>query len=346
MPPRRPARHPVPGRRHPHLRRSSAPKAVQQTFIEFGRTIGQSFLGLGKIFSPSGLRTYGKAIQTGCNTDQRMLVARRRRQGRRRLLRRRSSDCILLLAAVNIFIGLVNWFPMLPFDGGHMLIAAVREGPQSRRGRRYYADIVASCCRFTYALFARHAGAVHRQHLPRPPELISVAVRTPHHPPDHGRQGAGGRWRAHHRPVDDHHEDGRRRGHAPADLRPGRRRLRHRALHLQRARGGRGPGPDRAPLAGADRRRHPPPVQDGPRRARGRRALPAPEPGQHPQARAHQAGGPGVQGPRRAHPHRRERRRPRPRAVRASTAARSRPRPWSSRPSRSWPTSPRSASTT
>ena len=49
-------------------------------------------------------------------------------------------------------------------------------------------------------------------------------------------------------------------GTLAADLRAGRRRRRHRALHLQRDRGGRGPGPHRAPLAGADRRRHPPPV--------------------------------------------------------------------------------------
>ena len=81
-------------------------------------------------------------------------------------------------------------------------------------------------------------------------------------------------------------------------------------------RGGRGPGPDRAPLAGADRRRHPPPVPDGARRARGRRALPAPQPGQHPQARAHQAGGAGGQGPGRPDPHRRQRRLARPDALR------------------------------
>ena len=55
--------------------------------------------------------------------------------------------------------------------------------------------------------------------------------------------------------------------------------------------GGRGAGPDRAPLAGADHRRHPPPVPHGARRARGRRARPAPQPRQHPQARAHQGRG-------------------------------------------------------
>ena len=60
---------------------------------------------------------------------------------------------------------------------------------------------------------------------------------------------AGRRRRPDQRPVDDHHQDGRRRGHAAADLRPRRRRLRHRPLHVQRTRGGRGPGPDRAAVA-------------------------------------------------------------------------------------------------
>ena len=56
------------------------------------------------------------------------------------------------------------------------------------------------------------------------------------HPPDHRRQGAGRRRRADHGAVDDDHQDGRRRGHARADLRARRGRLRHRALHLQRGR--------------------------------------------------------------------------------------------------------------
>lgn len=129
----------------------SAPKAVQQTFVEFGTTIGQSIQGLGKIFSPSGLRTYSKAIQTGCNTDQRMVSP----IGAAKFgadFCRDAGDCILLLAAVNIFIGLVNWFPMLPFDGGHMVIA-LYEKVRSRRGKRYYANI-APLLPLTYALFA------------------------------------------------------------------------------------------------------------------------------------------------------------------------------------------------
>jgi membrane-associated protease RseP (regulator of RpoE activity) len=49
------------------------------------------------------------------------------------------GELLVLLAAVNIFIGMVNMFPMLPLDGGHVLIA-VYERIRSRRGRRYFMD--------------------------------------------------------------------------------------------------------------------------------------------------------------------------------------------------------------
>ena len=50
------------------------------------------------------------------------------------------GELLLLLAAINLFVGIVNMFPMLPLDGGHVAIA-IYERIRSRRGRRYYADI-------------------------------------------------------------------------------------------------------------------------------------------------------------------------------------------------------------
>ena len=50
------------------------------------------------------------------------------------------ADFLLLLAVINISIGLFNLFPVLPFDGGHVVIATY-EAARSRRGKRYYADI-------------------------------------------------------------------------------------------------------------------------------------------------------------------------------------------------------------
>ena len=47
---------------------------------------------------------------------------------------------LLLLASVNVFVGVFNMFPLLPFDGGHAAIAAY-ERIRSRRGERYRADI-------------------------------------------------------------------------------------------------------------------------------------------------------------------------------------------------------------
>lgn len=47
---------------------------------------------------------------------------------------------LLLLASVNVFVGIFNMFPLLPFDGGHAAIATY-ERIRSRRGRVYQADI-------------------------------------------------------------------------------------------------------------------------------------------------------------------------------------------------------------
>lgn len=47
---------------------------------------------------------------------------------------------LALLAGVNVFVGLFNMLPLLPFDGGHAAIATY-ERLRSRGGRRYYADV-------------------------------------------------------------------------------------------------------------------------------------------------------------------------------------------------------------
>ena len=53
---------------------------------------------------------------------------------------------------INIFIGLFNLVPLLPFDGGHVAIATYERIRESRRGgRRYLAD-VAKLLPLTYAV--------------------------------------------------------------------------------------------------------------------------------------------------------------------------------------------------
>lgn len=50
------------------------------------------------------------------------------------------AGVLTVLAAVNIFVGVINMAPLLPLDGGHAVIA-MYERARSRRGRRYYADV-------------------------------------------------------------------------------------------------------------------------------------------------------------------------------------------------------------
>jgi membrane-associated protease RseP (regulator of RpoE activity) len=47
---------------------------------------------------------------------------------------------LVLLASINVFVGVFNMFPLLPFDGGHAAIA-IYERVRSRKGKLYRADI-------------------------------------------------------------------------------------------------------------------------------------------------------------------------------------------------------------
>jgi membrane-associated protease RseP (regulator of RpoE activity) len=47
---------------------------------------------------------------------------------------------LTLLAGINVFVGLINMFPLLPFDGGHAAIATY-ERIRSRKKKAYHADV-------------------------------------------------------------------------------------------------------------------------------------------------------------------------------------------------------------
>ena len=51
-----------------------------------------------------------------------------------------TSIWIFFLIMINIFIGLLNLVPLLPFDGGHASVA-IYERIRSRNGKRYHADV-------------------------------------------------------------------------------------------------------------------------------------------------------------------------------------------------------------
>ena len=168
---------------------------------------------------------------------------------------------------------------MLPLDGGHVAIAVYEKIRTGRRTVLYHAD-VAKLMPFTwlFMLFlavlivpALLTDILHPDGQPlrlvdgrrardrredRRPAAGSMGAWDPR-PGARPSGGPPGRstwatWPSgaapRHRPVDDDDQDGRRRRDPGPDLRPGRRRGRHRPLHLQRGGRRRGPGPDRPPV--------------------------------------------------------------------------------------------------
>ena len=133
---------------------------------------------------------------------------------------------ILLLAMVNIFLGLINLIPLLPFDGGHVAIATYEAIREPHRRPSATGPTSPSCMPVAYAVVAvlrgRRADARSTSTSVRPdrqPVRRRRELSAPPDPPADGRRPGPQRCRRRRRradlgAVDDHHQDGRRRGHA------------------------------------------------------------------------------------------------------------------------------------
>jgi membrane-associated protease RseP (regulator of RpoE activity) len=111
---------------------------------------GETFASLGKLFSLHGLGNFahqvtnaGNASSTSSasssNSPQLLSILGVVQIGAE-VVRQDVPLLLELLAAINLFVGIVNLFPMLPLDGGHVAIA-VYERIRSRKGRPYHADV-------------------------------------------------------------------------------------------------------------------------------------------------------------------------------------------------------------
>lgn len=132
--------------------RQSLPTAVVNSVSTFGTLSKDTVVGIKQVFGPGGLREYVDTLAGRQeNTDKRMLSP----VGAARIGAAVCGDvasCLTLLAAVNVFVGIFNLFPLLPFDGGHVSIATY-ERLRSRKGRRYFAD-VRKMLPFSYVIMA------------------------------------------------------------------------------------------------------------------------------------------------------------------------------------------------
>jgi RIP metalloprotease RseP len=136
--------------------------AAGQSFTQFGRVAAGSVTGIAKVFNPANIASLSSKVLNGegttteptkptnaANTAKAQMAADSNRPvsiiGIVGLGSQSPSfaDFIALLVMFNIVIGLINLFPLLPFDGGHCSIATyekIREMAR-RDGRRYFADV-------------------------------------------------------------------------------------------------------------------------------------------------------------------------------------------------------------
>ncbi|HWD25237.1 MAG TPA: M50 family metallopeptidase [Acidimicrobiales bacterium] len=122
--------------------------AVPRTFSTFGSVVSASFAGIGQVFSASGLRSFAHQVATASNHSSTSASSNSGSvisivgavQLGSKAASRDVAALLYLLVAINVFVGIINLFPMLPLDGGHVVIA-LYERVRSRRGRQYHADV-------------------------------------------------------------------------------------------------------------------------------------------------------------------------------------------------------------
>jgi membrane-associated protease RseP (regulator of RpoE activity) len=139
---------------------SSVVDAVPRAGVMLGRVIQATGDGFAQVFSFHGLRTFAHEVATARNAPSSSSTAGSAPTKTSssssstgellslpgavdiavQALRNNVSELLYILAAINLFVGMANMFPMLPLDGGHVAIA-IYERIRSRRGHPYHADV-------------------------------------------------------------------------------------------------------------------------------------------------------------------------------------------------------------
>lgn len=139
----------------------SLPASVGSSFAEFGRFIGISTAGVARVLWPPNLVDFVGDTLTGAGPDdvtatptpaeQSAMSAGQDRPvsivgavlAGEQMTSEDMSSLVGFLIGLNIIIGVVNLIPLLPFDGGHAVIAVYEKAQEMRRRsrQRYLADV-------------------------------------------------------------------------------------------------------------------------------------------------------------------------------------------------------------
>lgn len=152
--------------------RVGLPAGVYRATVETGEAMLVMVEGIGQIFSPSGLGNFAQLVSEGGSNSQVEdepgaatsggSSEAQADNGQRPMSilgvvkiggemgEQGVAPMLFLFFIVNVFIGLFNLIPLLPFDGGHAAVA-IYERARSRRGEVYRADY-AKLMPLTYAV--------------------------------------------------------------------------------------------------------------------------------------------------------------------------------------------------
>jgi len=143
------------------LETESVPSAAWSAVEAFGSTAKASVVGVGKFFWPPNIIGFVTSTLSGSEAADRAdtpTPAESTPMGAEAnrpisiigvavmgsdLSAENLSNLIQFLAMLNIFLGIFNLMPLLPFDGGHVVIACYEKLQEMRRrtGQRYLSDV-------------------------------------------------------------------------------------------------------------------------------------------------------------------------------------------------------------
>lgn len=130
----------------PLVERDSLWAAIPGSFHQVYVTLGAAVTGIVHVFSPGEFASlfHQVASPAAANLRSNQLSRPESIVGVVRLAVQSTQSgvgsLLEILMAVNIFVGVLNMFPMLPLDGGYVAIATY-ERLRSRRSRAYRADV-------------------------------------------------------------------------------------------------------------------------------------------------------------------------------------------------------------
>jgi membrane-associated protease RseP (regulator of RpoE activity) len=130
----------------PTIEKLSPADALGQSAIGLARGIRDSVAGLGHLVSSRGISSYGnaltghKASTPAAQADRPIGIVGIVRVTSQATQTGGVRNFLLFFLLIDVFIGVLNLLPVLPFDGGHVAIATY-ERLRSFGGRRYRADV-------------------------------------------------------------------------------------------------------------------------------------------------------------------------------------------------------------